>query len=236
MADLVHINYFVLSILDRFGIKLGFGDKNIDQVCRDYEINPDFFLEIINAFIDNEYFPQKKLQNFSVELIVKYLSKTHDYYHQEKIPVIDSLMSEMIKNCYSNKENLSLLKKFFEEYKQELKNHTKREEDVVFPYSIAIEKKYLGESLIDTEEQLLKEYSMSIFLNEHTDIEEKLYDLKNIVIKYLPQPRNQKLCNALLYELFSLEKDMNDHNRIEEKVLVPKISAMEEILSSQKQD
>ncbi|OFX89931.1 MAG: hypothetical protein A2W99_08795 [Bacteroidetes bacterium GWF2_33_16] len=227
MADVVHINHFSLSILDRFGIELGFGNKTVEETCSMYNVDPDFFLEIINAFIDNDYFPKKQLQSFSVKLIIEYLQKTHYYYTQVKVPEIELLIEQMINNCYTQKENISLLKRFFFEYETELKNHILREEKVVFPYIQLIEDAYYSNNISDKIIKNMEDYSIDIFEKEHDNIEEKLFDLKNIIIKYLPQPNNKSICHNLLHELFSLEKDINDHSRIEDKVLVPKIRAME---------
>ena len=137
----------------------------------------------------------------------------------------------MIDSCFTQKDNIVLLKKFFNDYKQELQNHTRREEEVVFPYTLAIEKAYNSDTIDKSVIELMETYSIEIFQNEHDNIEEKLFDLKNIIIKYLPQPKDLKLCNKLLHELFSLEQDLNDHARIEEKVLVPKIREMEQIIT-----
>ena len=231
MADVIHANYFTLSVLNRFGIELGFGDKSVDEVCKKNDVDVDFFLEIVNAFVDKDYFPKKHLQTFSVKLITDYLQKTHDYYHKLKVPEIENLIEEMVDSCYTQKENIVLLKKFFNDYKQELLNHTHREEEVVFPYTLAIEKAYNSEESDNSVIELMETYSIEIFQNEHDNIEEKLLDLRNIIIKYLPQPKNSRLCNKLLYELFNLEQDINDHSRIEEKVLVPKIREMEKIIT-----
>ncbi|MCG8410319.1 MAG: hemerythrin domain-containing protein [Bacteroidales bacterium] len=227
MADVIHLNYHTLSVLNRFNIYLGFGDKTIEEVCNDKNVDINFFLEIVNTFVDKEYFPKKQLQTFSVSLITDYLKKTHQFYHEVKVPEIESLINEMIETCYTQKENIVLLKKFFNEYKQELLNHTQREEEVVYPYTLSIEKAYNQEKIDSSVVDLMKNYSINIFKTEHDDIEEKLYDLKNILIKYLPQPKNVQLCNKLIHELFILEQDLNDHSVIEDKVLVPKIRAME---------
>ncbi len=56
----------------------------------------------------------------------------------------------------------------------------------------------------------------------------KLFDLKNLIIKYLPPAKDYTLSNALLFEIFRLERDLNDHSRIEEKVLVPKMQLIEQ--------
>jgi len=227
MADVVHMNHFSLSILDRFGIELGFGDKTVEETCTDSKVDPQFFLEIINAFIDNDYFPKKQLQGFSVKLITDYLQKTHKYYIEIKVPEIELLIEKMVNTCYSQKEVITLLNRFFKEYNTELRNHILREETVVFPYTQMIENAYNSKKIDVKVIKNMEEYSIDIFEKEHDNIEEKLFDLKNIIIKYLPQPNNKVLCHKLLHELFSLEKDINDHSRIEDKVLVPKIRAME---------
>lgn len=231
MADVVHLNYFTLSVLNRFGIELGFGDKSVKEVCDQYSVDVDFFLEILNTFVDHDYFPKKHLQSFPVKLITDYLQKTHNDYHTIKVPEIENLIEKMVDTCFTQKDNIVLLKKFFNEYKQELANHTEREEEIVFPYTLAIENAFNAPQIDQSVMDLMETYSIDVFENEHDNIEEKLFDLKNIIIKYLPQPKDLKLCNKLLHELFSLEQDLNDHARIEEKVLVPKIREMEQIIA-----
>jgi len=231
MADVIHMNYFTLSVLNRFDIKLGFGDKSVEEVCLQNKVDVDFFLEIVNTFVDKDYFPKKHLQTFSVELITDYLYKTHQDYLSVNVPEIEGLIEQMVDSCFTQKDNIVLLKKFFNEYKQELINHTQREEEVVFPYTIKIEEAYNSNKIEKSIIDLMETYSIDVFQNEHDNIEEKLFDLKNIIIKYLPQPKDLRLCNKLLHELFSLEQDLNDHSRIEEKVLVPKIREMEKIIA-----
>jgi len=80
MAEVIHSSYLLLPILERFDIQLGFGDKTINEVCSDYKVNVDFFLEIINSFHDHNYFPQAQLQTFPLKLIINYIQKSHRYY------------------------------------------------------------------------------------------------------------------------------------------------------------
>lgn len=232
MAELIHINYQLLSVLDRFGISLGFGDKKVKEVCSYKDIDTNFFLEIVNTFNDKDYFPSKSLQNFSVEMIINYLRKTHDYYHEKKVPEIELIIDQLEKGCKEQTNNIKLLRKFFIEYKEELNHHTKKEDNLVFPYASAVEKIYSGKEINSEEKEVLNKYSMKTFKEEHDNIEEKLYDLKNIIIKYLPPTKKQSISIHLLELLFQLEKDLNDHARIEDKVMVPKIMEMEKHLSN----
>lgn len=75
-------------------------------------------------------------------------------------------------------------------------------------------------------------YSILAYEEEHDNMEEKLVDLKNIMIKYLPEPFNHETVNRIIAELFWLEKDLHDHARIEDKVLVPKVKELESRLKA----
>ncbi|MDX9853400.1 MAG: hemerythrin domain-containing protein [Tenuifilaceae bacterium] len=229
MGDVVHHNHSVLTVMLRFNIKLGFGDKTVDEVCSEYNINTSFFLEIINAFLDPNYFPSKHLRTFSVNLIIDYLLKTHYFYLTHKIPAIECMIEQLIKEN-QGESDLRLIRKFFKEYKDEFINHLKREDEAVFPYALRVETAAINGLNDTTLVKQMTKYSMNDYLNEHDNIEEKLFDLKNILIKYIPPISNQALCIHIIEELFSLEKDLHDHSRIEEKVLGPKVMEMEKQL------
>lgn len=230
MADVIHYNYSLLPVITRFGIELGFGDKTVDEVCRIFEVNLDFFIEITNSFVDEDYIPQKELNTFSVKLIVDYLKKTHDYYLNEKIPELEKMINEMVIKSDADEKKSWLVKNFFKEYREELENHIQKEELKVQPYVLELEKAYEKGQLDDVLREKIREYSINDFADEHDNVEEKLYDLKNIIIKYLPPCPDKPLCNRLLLELYRLEKDLNAHAELEDKVLIPKVSIMEETL------
>lgn len=229
LADIIHINYLLLPILNRFGIQLGFGDKTVEEICQEMKLNTEFFLVIINSFHDHNYFPQDQLQSFDLKLIVDYIKKSHSYYLDLKVPQIEQL----IKN-FSNKsddvykDQIRLIGKFFSEYKEELITHIKEEENTIFPYILTIGKAYSEGKINEAHKSMIQENSINKFAGEHSNIEDKLFDLKNIIIKYLHPVRDNLISNALLIELFRLELDLNDHARIEDKVLIPKVQYIEE--------
>jgi regulator of cell morphogenesis and NO signaling len=228
MADVIHLNYLLLQVITRFDIRLGFGNQTVEEVCRENKVNVEFFLEIVNSYHDPEYSPDEELQHFRLELIVSYLQKTHKYYLEEKIPELEYLIQSLIKTSRKeNKERLELLNTFFREYKEELIDHVEREENKVWPYVLDIEDAYLsgdaGENII----KKIRSYSIDDFAEEHDNVEDKLFDLKNIIIKFLPPVKDITICNNILIELFRLEKDLNNHARIEDKALIPKVRQME---------
>jgi len=227
MAEVIHLNYLLLPVINRFGIELGFGESNVEDVCVKNNINIDFFLEIVNAFHDKDYFPAAHLQSFSVQEIIRYLKRSHHYFMGVKIPEIEKYISELFhtSDALVKKKAMALIQ-FFDQYKSELTLHIKREEEIVYPYvvdlSICYENNKITEIILDK----IKAYPISAYEAEHDNIEEKLFDLKNILIKYFPNSNNT-LSTKILIELFRLEKDLKDHQLIEDKVLIPKVVELE---------
>ena len=226
IAELIHQNFEVLTVFRRFNIALGFGEKTIEAVCLENGINPDFFVEIVNSFNDEDYFPQSKLREHDVEDILFYLKSTHHFYLTKKLPGIESLILQL-EFPKDNAKNKQLLENFFNEYKLEFINHVQREEERIYPYVIELDKALKTLKVTSEFNKNMEEYSISDYQQEHEDIEEKLYDLKNIIIKYLSAPINADEYNSILVKLFKLKNDLSEHSRIEEKVIIPKVKEME---------
>ncbi|MBN2746373.1 MAG: hemerythrin domain-containing protein [Bacteroidales bacterium] len=229
MADVILSNHHLLSVFTRFGINLGFGDKTIEEVCNENRVNADFFLEIVNAFNEPEYHPENHLQMFPLSLIITYLKNTHSYYLNRKIPEIQALITTLLEENKDKRiKELTLINNFFREYHQHLKLHIEREEKVVYPYILKLEQ-YTNnpQSLADDEINELRSYAIGRYVEEHDDIEESLLDLKTLMIKYLPPLKNNILCYKILGQLGHLEKDINDHSNLENRILIPRVQFME---------
>jgi len=232
MAELIHSNYLLIPVVNRFGIRLGFGEKTVRRVCKEYRIDPEFFLAIVNTFSIEGYFPQKTLQTFNVLVILKYLRKTHSYYMETQIPIIENLIDALLKAYAKRNRNLIHVKRFFDEYKKELFAHLKREETTTFPYIEDVYRR-LNHRQSHPKARVLRSYSMKVYEKEHDNVDDKLYDLKNILIKYISGEFDEAICNAIIFELFRLERDIEDHTRIEENILRPLVTEMEKALQSE---
>ncbi len=234
MSDLIHKDYRLISVIGRFGIEFGFGNKTVSDVCNDNNINQWFFLEIVNSYHIVDYFPTAKLQNFNAKLIIQYLSNTHTYYLQSKIPDIQLYIDEMEKSADAkNSKNVKLLNDFFKKYKEELAIHLSNEDNHVYPYILALENALETNNISDSIIKSIQKEPIEKYERNHDNIEIKLRDLKNLIIKFLPPALCKELCKKLLIELFRLEADIENHTRIEEKVLIPKVKHLEQQIIQQ---
>ena len=231
MAEVIYLNHHLLHIINRFNIQLGFEDKTVEIICVENQVDTEFFLEIVNTYHDSDYFPLKNLQKFSPSLLVDYLQKTHNFYLGIKIPEIEHFINSLLEDGKEEPIHTRLLSDFFLSYKKELTSHIQREEQRVYPYVKRLEDVLRKKEISQNDLTDLKSYSIQEYEAEHEDVEAKLYDLKNIIIKYLPPPNDSTAFNRILHDLFELERDLNNHGRIENLILVPIVAKMEKVLS-----
>lgn len=219
MTEVIRTNYYLLPVINRFGIGLGLKDKTIQEICKEKNINTDFFLIVINTYHNEEYFPQKEFMSFSPILIVDYLKKTHNYYLNYVLPRIEKILEQFISNCSDKCKDMIMIDSFYKKYKEEFLLHIREEEEIVFPYII---------NLVNKTPDSTKNYSVHVFEKEHTNIDIKLNDLKNLIIKYIEPVYDNNLCNEFLITLYHFEKDVIDHARIEDKILIPQVLSLED--------
>ncbi len=221
MITLIRRNCYLLPVINRFGIKLGFRDKTVEKICEETNNDVNFFLAIINTFHDPGYFPENELSSFSPRLIVNYLTETHKYYINYVLPKIERLINRLINESNSEIKELKLINAFYKKYKNELLFHIDNEEEFVFPYVL---------SLLGNKNASGTNFTIHSFEEEHANIDIKLNDLKNLVIKYIEPVYDEHVCNEFLFTLFLFEKDLKDHARIEDKILIPQVIKIEKEL------
>lgn len=216
MAELVISNPKLLLTLSRFGIELGFGDNSVKEVCKKSNISPSFFLLVCNLYLYPDFMPSRDdIKMVDVSTLLSYLSESHKYYVEERLPHIEFHLKRIIDACPDKFGNT--INRFFSEYKDEVSNHFKYEENVVFPYI---------NSLYNKSQK--PEFTISEFKSNHSNIEDKLNDLMNILIKYLPSNIFPKERVEISIDIMEITSDLNCHTLVEERILVPLVEMMED--------
>lgn len=218
MIDLIRDNYNVLQALGSFGINLGFGDKTVEEVCKDNGVDCRTFLIVVN-FLVNGYFRDEELEYVNVGSLLHYLQANHKYYLDFQLPFMRKELSDSL-NPDGRVDKLIM--DFYDAYAAEVRKHMKYEEDRLFPY--------INSLLEGVREEA---YNIDAYAKHHGMADVKLKELKNIIIKYLPGDslRNNML-TATLYDLYNNEEWLQLHAKVENEILVPVIKNMEMNIST----
>lgn len=215
MADLIESDYTLLSLVTRMGIGESFGERSVLEICQVNGIDADTFLFLCKVYSRADFQPSEEdLRNASLKDILRYLHLSHDYYLNSALVALASSIEKLLEPC--NEARRKVIWKFFTEYKTELDKHFEFEEGAVIPYvnDLLAGKHQVG-------------FSIDKFEENHTNIDEKLSDLKNIIMKSLPAECDGRLRISLLSFIYSLQKDLLRHTCIEEDVLVPMVRMVE---------
>lgn len=215
MLRLVQTNHTLLPVIHRFGVRLGFGNRTVEELCRQYSINPEFFLAIVNTFHNKNYFPEEKLLAYSPLLLVDYLKKTHRYYIDYSLPRIEKLIHRLLESTPEQNSEMKMIETFYLAYKKKLLEHIREEEEDVFPYV---------EKLVLSPEKLESKTFDANFEKDHEHVDLELDDLKNLILKYMVPEYDELVCNKLMEEIYRFEKDIRDHSRMEDAILIPQVT------------
>ena len=215
-AELMTEDRRLLQLLPRFGIGLGFGDRSVDQVCQMNHVNTELFLIICEIYSDSTFrLGKSELRHIDMGDLLSYLKASHQYYLDERFPHIEEHLQRIIKAC--GPKFGPMLSHFYDEYKQEVMRHIQYyEEEVVFPYIEALLKGQRTDS-----------YKIGEFEHNHTNIQDCLDDMMNILLKYLPGEFLPKERIEISYDIMELSDDLNRHSLIEERILIPYVESLE---------
>lgn len=211
LSDVLNASPEIIPLINRLGISLGTGDKNVETICKEHNIDADFLSAIINTFINDEYFPESVLKKFCASTIVSYLRQTYAFYEHYQLANIERHFSALISRSGEN-NNLGLMKRFFDELKQDIVERIATDSREWFPCIEAIER---GESVMHR-----------CTPDEETSIHDKINDLKNMFIIHLTGSYDQNLCYAVITAIITLEKDIRQNDRIRNRILLPLYKAM----------
>ncbi|MCR5363347.1 MAG: helix-turn-helix transcriptional regulator [Bacteroidales bacterium] len=215
MAELLETNPDLMGVMLRLGLRFGFGEETVEEVCKRYKVNSDTFLLICNVYTTDGYMPSSDiLKKVDIRDIVNYLHQSHLYYTGEVLTRLEDSIEKMTERC--DPASKKIIQVFFHAYKGEMEKHFQYEENTVFPYV---------EALLKHQDD--KGFSIEQFEENHTNIDEKLGDLRSIVMKYMPADGDSNLIKNVLTILFNLQKDLSNHTSVEDNILVPAVNILE---------
>ena len=209
MADMIATNYDLILMLPRFGIHLGFGEKSVKEVCRDYGVDDNFFLTVCNIYSFDDYRPDdEEVARIDHRLVVEHLQASHRYYIEDRLPHMQHHLDHVAESA--GDQSSAVLKKYFADYCREVKEHVRREErNLVSLVENLKEGEPISKALSDH------------YLKSHDNIKDKLSDLTQIIYKYIPGERLNEEMMELVFDIMQLSRDLEKHAMIEELLLMP---------------
>lgn len=198
MADAI-ADRNVIMLLDSLRFRLGFGDASIDEVCRSRGYPTHIFLMLANVCTDASYVPDvSSLSADDAPAVIEYVKLSHKYFSESLLPHLHALIHRALSDeaaMYAD-----VLNRYFDQLLQNVNAHFEAEE-------LSFESG--GHGQVPDE------------AGAHFDFLEKLEDLRNLIVRYLPDNSTDNARYLILGTLQDLEQSLRGHIVIEEKILFP---------------
>lgn len=210
--ELIEQNNRLLLLMDHFGTGFCVADKTIADLCQEKGLNAEMFASFCNIYNGDFsclYVPKNKED---INLIIAFLENTHRYYISDMYPEIKHYIGELSKINPGN--DIKMLEMFFESYFTEVKKHLEYEQDKLFPLIRAF-------SCGDISRDDLRKKCRKI---RHDDIETKVSDLKNLLLKHIRLVDKNGMKRKLIAALLEFQYDLSIHSLIEDEILIKYIT------------
>ena len=144
----------VLQLVQRFGIPFGVGDKSIDTVCRENDVDCTTLLAVVNFAITGEY---QYTSAIDVSTLRQYLENAHTYFMDFQLPRIRQMLLEAINLAGADNKVPLLIVRFYDEYVEEIRAHIQHENECAFEYH-ATDDKHIAAKAIELKKLIIKYY------------------------------------------------------------------------------
>jgi regulator of cell morphogenesis and NO signaling len=206
MSRLVSENRNALLTLIRFDIALGFGDRTIEEICFDNQVDTDTFLAIIRLLSDPDCKHCQPETKISVPTLIRYLRNSHAYFLNERMPAMREKLLKVL-----DKREVGLnqaVTNYFDKFVAAIRKHMLYENNEVFPQlnNVNVTEKYAH-----------------VFSKQHSQIELYLTEFKNILIKYYPVQSSFSM-HRFLFDICNCEQELIFHNAVEDELFLPAIA------------
>lgn len=215
LLSVIESNPYTILVFDHLDLMDSPKNLSIKSFCIQQNIDQKLFLALLNIYMGNYKFIDLP-DTSSLLLLIHFLRRSHQFYQNEKYPQIENLLNQLQINIPI--QEMLLLKQFFDAYFNEVKEHLEYEERIVFPYI---------ESLFFDKLPTNISFSIDQYKEQHNDIEEKLGDLKNLLLHHLKTGKWSYLKRQIILHLYELEFDLHAHSIIEDTILIPLIKQKE---------
>lgn len=216
MYDVLCDEHHLFQMLSRFGIPLGFGEKNVREVCKESNVDVTTFLAVANYVKVGPEVASYYVDKVSAAALTDYLKRAHSYFLDFQLPDIRRRLVSSI-NCSDANEVAFLILQFFDEFMRDVRHHMEAENKKMFR---SVDQLLQGGSISDT--QFLQ------FAHSNESFNHKLQELKNLIIKYYKGDGPNELLNTVLFDLFNCEEDLQLHRSVENDLFLPTVELLME--------
>ncbi|MCG1037615.1 DUF542 domain-containing protein [Polaribacter sargassicola] len=229
VAGIVTENINTASVFKKYKIDFSFhGNMLLSKICEERNINVQKIVKELESVNKNKYY-LKDYNSWKLDFLIDFLINIHHEYEEENILLLKDYSKKAVKIYGKTIKELIEVDKLIEEISDEILEHMKNEETILFPYiKKLIEAKKKNKKISITNSPLNE--PVEALEDDHGKVGKTFKRISFLTNNY-KIPKNA--CNTLkvLYvKLKQFEEELNKHIHLENNILFPKAKKLEKTI------
>src|SRR5678816_2662405 len=206
------------------------GHKPLAEACASAGVDVTDVMEMLADVTQSEDTAALDFQNASVPDLITHIIDTHHVFTKSEMERLQSLTDKVIGAHGANHPELLHVRELWQRLCADLKPHMFKEEQILFPYMIALAKAADHKGPAPFAPFGTVNNPIRMMMREHDVAGEIVRELRALTSDY-KAPADACISYQTLYQaLENFERDLHQHIHLENNILFPKALAMENTL------
>ena len=157
----------------------------------------------------------------SISELIAFLFEKHHKYTRSQLALLEKLSEKVARVHGQNHAELLEVRKIYQQMAAELEHHLMKEEQVAFPYLLAIEKSASGTGTTIFPFEAFQGGPQRVLMMDHETVGEQLREVRRLTRDLTPPEDACVTYRAFFQAFLELEEDLHRHIHLENNVLFP---------------
>lgn len=230
IGSMVAENYKAASVFRKYGIDFCCqGGRSLEEACREKAINHEVVAHELEAVATDGSSDNIDYRSWPLDLLADFIEKTHHRYVTDKTPEIRAYLYKINKVHGERHPELAEIEQLFLDSSEELLQHMKKEEAILFPYIRQMVEAERKDQPLAIAPFGSIENPINAMMEEHLHEGQRLARIAELSNGYsIPTDgcNTFKVAFAMVEEF---EKDLHKHIHLENNILFPKSVDLEKM-------
>ena len=203
------------------------GNRTLDEVCNQKGLDVyDVLAQLEKATASNNN--TIDFNTWELDLLIDYIEKKHHRYVEEKAPILLSFLLKLEQVHGAAHPELFEIKNLFKRTADELTQHMKKEEVILFPYIKQMVEAARNKTTLSAPGFGTVANPIAMMMEEHENEGNRFEKIVAISNNYTPPADGCNTYKVTFQMLQEFESDLHTHIHLENNILFPKAIVLQE--------
>ncbi len=206
------------------------GNRSIAEASESRKLDVNKLLAEIESAKQDKPSNTTELKNWPLDLLADYIEKMHHRYVVEQIPILKQYLNRLCQVHGEHHPELFEIKEEFDFSAEELSNHMKKEELILFPHIRKMVKAIANKEELESPPFGSVENPVQLMMDEHSVEGDRFARISELSNNYTPPSDGCNTYHVAFSLLRAFEEDLHLHIHLENNILFPRSIELEKQL------